>query len=139
MAVSAARSLPDGVRWLSASARVGATRTGQIVAAALLEHYRQTLGELHEVGYLAYTSRLFRPYVRAAVHQFSPKRQTITERAIDRLAVIRAAREQRASAKPGVPAGTPTAPARWRRLVRRRRGAALPVIQPGKDNRGNET
>jgi hypothetical protein len=140
MAVSAARALPDGVRWLSASARVGATRTGQIVAAALLDHYRQTLGELHEVGYLSYADRLFRPYVRAAVHQFSPKRQTITARAIDRLAVIRATRGQRAPGKPGLPTGPPTAPAgRWRRLVRRRRDTTLPLIRPGRDNDGTET
>src|SRR5262245_41415084 len=35
MAVAAAQALPDGVRWLSASVRVGATRTGHVVAAAL--------------------------------------------------------------------------------------------------------
>jgi hypothetical protein len=140
MAVAAARALPDGVRWLSASARVGATRTGQIVAAALLDHYRQTLGELQRVGYLSYADRLFRPYVRAAVHQFSPKRRTITARAIDRLAAIRAARGQRAPEKPGLPAGGPTAlGGRWRRLARPRSGAALPVIQPGRDKHGNET
>ena len=32
MAVSAVKALPDGARWLSASALVGAARTGQIVA-----------------------------------------------------------------------------------------------------------
>jgi hypothetical protein len=85
MAVSAARALPDGIRWLSASARVGAARTGQVLAAALLDHYRQTLEELREVGYLAYVSRQFRPYVRAAVGQFSPKRRTVTERMIEKL------------------------------------------------------
>ena len=53
MAVSAARALPNGVRWLTATARVGATRTGQIFAAALLDHYKQTLSEIQEVGYLA--------------------------------------------------------------------------------------
>src|SRR5262245_61525182 len=36
VAIAAVRALPDGVRWLSASARVGATRTGQILATALL-------------------------------------------------------------------------------------------------------
>src|SRR6185295_8780990 len=48
MAVSAAQALPDGVRWLSASAGAAAARTGSIVAAALLDHYRQTLGEIRE-------------------------------------------------------------------------------------------
>ncbi len=94
MAVSAARALPDGVRWLSASARVGATRTGQVLAAALLEHYRQTLSEIQEVGYLAYVNRQFRPYVRAAVHQFSPKRRTLTERLIDKVQSVRSARRR---------------------------------------------
>jgi len=62
MAVSAARALPDGVRWLSASARVGATRTGHIFAAALLDHYKQTLSEIREAGYVTYAGRQFRPY-----------------------------------------------------------------------------
>ena len=81
MAISAARALPGGVRWLSASARVGATRTGHIFAAALLDHYRQTLSEIRQVGYLAYAGRQFRPYVRAAVDQFSPQRRTLTQHA----------------------------------------------------------
>jgi hypothetical protein len=89
MAVSTARALPDGVRWLTSSARVGATRTGQIFAAGLLDHYRQTLDEMREVGYLAYVNRQFRPYVRAAVGQFSPKRPTVTERLIEKLASVR--------------------------------------------------
>jgi hypothetical protein len=89
MAVSAARALPDGIRWLSASARAGAARTGQILTAALLDHYRQTLEELREVGYLAYVNRQFRPYLRAAVGQFSPKRRTVTERIIGKLPLRR--------------------------------------------------
>jgi hypothetical protein len=89
MAVSAARALPGGVRWLSASARVGATRTGQIVAAALLDHYRQTLSEIRQVGYLAYASRQFRPYLRAAADQFSPQRHTLTQRLLEKLPAIK--------------------------------------------------
>ena len=85
MAVSAAQALPDGVRWLSARARVGATRTGHLVAAALLDHYRQTLNEIRQTGYWTYTSRHLRPYVHAAIGQFSPKRRTVTERAIEKL------------------------------------------------------
>jgi hypothetical protein len=50
MALSAARSIPDGVRWLSASAVVGATRTGHVFAAALLDHYKQTLSEYAKPG-----------------------------------------------------------------------------------------
>lgn len=85
MAVSAARRVPDSVRWFSASARAGATRTGQIFAAALLDHYRETLSELRQVGYLAYASRQLRPYLRACVTQFSPKRRTLTQRLFDKV------------------------------------------------------
>jgi hypothetical protein len=88
MAVAAARALPDGVRWLSSSARVGATRTGHIVAAALLDHYTQTLNEMRQLGYLAYARRQFRPYVRAAANQFSPKRRTLTQRMLERLGLV---------------------------------------------------
>jgi hypothetical protein len=84
MAVSAVKALPDQARWLSASAMVGAARTGQIVAAALLEHYRTTLEEIREVGYATYAARQLGPYVRAAVSQFSPERRTLTERFLDR-------------------------------------------------------
>jgi hypothetical protein len=91
MAVSAARALPGDVRWLSVSARVGATRTGQILAAALLDHYRQTLSEIRQVGYVAYAGRQFRPYIRAAAAQFSPERRTVTQRLLERLQFIRSA------------------------------------------------
>jgi hypothetical protein len=84
MGVEAARAFPDGVRWLSASARVGATRTGHVMAEALLDHYRQTLADIREVGYLSYATRQLSPYVRAAVGQFSPKRRTLTQRLIER-------------------------------------------------------
>jgi hypothetical protein len=84
MAVSAARSVPDGVRWLSASARVGATRTGYVFGAALLDHYRETLGEIRQAGYATYAGRQLRPYVRAAASQFSPKRRTLTQRLLDK-------------------------------------------------------
>jgi hypothetical protein len=85
MAVAAVRALPDSVRWLSASARVGAMRTGHIVAAALLDHYTQTLSEIQQIGYLAYAGRQFQPYVRAAVDQFSPKRRTLTQRLLEKV------------------------------------------------------
>lgn len=85
MAVSAARGFPDGVRWFSASARAGATRTGQIVAAALLEHYRQTLTDMRQVGYGAYAAQQLRPYLKACVDQFSPERRTLTQRVFERI------------------------------------------------------
>jgi hypothetical protein len=65
--------------------RAGIVRTGQVFAQALLEHYRQTLSEIQQVGYLTYVGQQLLPYVRAAVSQFSPKRQTLTERVIEKL------------------------------------------------------
>ena len=85
LALSAVRSVPDGVRWLSASAVAGAGRTGRVVGEALLEHYRQTLDEVRQVGYAEYASRQLTPYVRAAVAQFSPEQRTLTERILARL------------------------------------------------------
>lgn len=85
MAVAAARALPDGVRWLSASARVSAMRTGHIASSALLDHYTQTLQGIREIGYAAYADRQLRPYVRAAIDHFSPRRRTLTERVLERL------------------------------------------------------
>jgi hypothetical protein len=64
--------------------RAGIVRTGQVFAQALLEHYRQTLSEIQQVGYLTYVGQQLLPYVRAAVSQFSPKRQTLTERVIEK-------------------------------------------------------
>jgi hypothetical protein len=89
MALSAARSIPDGVRWLSASAVVGATRTGHVFASALLDHYKQTLGEIRETGYLTYAGRQIRPYVTAAARQFSPSRPSLTERLLKKIQDLR--------------------------------------------------
>jgi hypothetical protein len=85
LALSAVRSVPDGVRWISASAVAGAGRTGRVVGEALLDHYRQTLDEVRQVGYAEYASRQLTPYVRAAVAQFSPEQRTLTERILARL------------------------------------------------------
>ena len=84
MAIDAVRALPEGVRWLSASARVGVTRTGQVFASALLEHYKVTLNDIQRVGYLTYAAGQLRPYVHAAARQFSPHR-TLTERLLDKI------------------------------------------------------
>ena len=85
LAVSAVQRLPQGIKWLATSATLGASRTGQVFAAALLDHYRQTLDEIRRVGFVTYTARQFTPYVRAAVRQFSPRQRTLTERLLDRL------------------------------------------------------
>jgi len=80
MAISALRKLPDNARWLSRAVRTGARRTGQVLGGGLLEHYRSTLVEIRSVGYGRYWIREFSPYLSGAVKQFSPKRDTITER-----------------------------------------------------------
>jgi hypothetical protein len=85
MALSAIRAVPAGVHWLYSSTRVGAARTGQITAAVLLDHYSQTLRELREVGYFRYATRQLRPYLGAAVRQFSPARKTLTQRLLEKL------------------------------------------------------
>ncbi len=74
----------EGARWLGASAVAGATRTGQVLAASLLEQYRETLREVQQVGYTEYATRQLRPYVRAAASQFAPGKPTLTERLLDR-------------------------------------------------------
>ena len=84
MAVSAVKALPDGARWLSASALVSASKTGQIVAGALLDHYRTTLDDIRDTGFATYAAQHLGPYVRAAVGQFSPERITLTERFLER-------------------------------------------------------
>ncbi len=85
MAIDAVRALPEGVRWLSASARVGAVRTGQVFASALLNHYKVTLNDIQQVGYLTYAGGQLRPYVHAAARQFSPRHRTLTERLLEKL------------------------------------------------------
>jgi len=56
-----------------------------VVGEALLDHYRQTLDEVRQVGYAEYASRQLTPYVRAAVAQFSTEQRTLTERILARL------------------------------------------------------
>lgn len=85
VALSAIRSVPANARWFYTSARVGAARTGEIVSTALLEHYSDTLAEMRETGYATFAARQFGPYIRAAVHQFSPARQTLTGRLLQKL------------------------------------------------------
>jgi len=83
LALSAVRALPQGARWLGASTVAGATRTGQVLAASLLDQYRATLEEVRQVGYTEYATQQLRPYVRAAASHFSPGKPTFTERFLD--------------------------------------------------------
>src|SRR5437762_7650414 len=100
MATSAMKSVPDKARWLSASARSAARKTGTAVGALLLEDYRTSLKQIRETGYVRYAVEQFRPYLFAAVSQFSPRRQSLTERLLS-MAAQRKARATKRSRKNG--------------------------------------
>ncbi len=80
MALSAVGTLPEKVYWLSRSAKLAGERTGQMFAGTLLEHYRNTLSEISDVGFLRYWTQQFRPYLQTAASQFSPQHSSLTER-----------------------------------------------------------
>jgi len=84
MAMSAIANVPQTAQWFSASARLAMGKTGSVVAGVLLDHFRATLKEIHEVGYVRYAVRQFRPYLYAAASQFSPARPSVTERLLKR-------------------------------------------------------
>lgn len=65
--------------------RTGASRTGHMVMHGLLDHYQQTLADIRRTGYAKYVSQTLRPYVAAAVRQFSPQQRTLTGTLLDRL------------------------------------------------------
>lgn len=116
MAISAMKSVPEKARWLSASAGSAARKTGTVVAGILLEDYRTSLKQIHETGYVRYAVDQFRPYLSAAVSQFSPQRQSLTERLI-----AKATRGKRVRTRPRKkPAGRRIRPVRRVRRVGRR-------------------
>ena len=80
MALSAVSRIPENLLWLSRCAKGAARRTGQMMAGVLLDHYSATLQEIRGAGFLTYWLREFRPYLKAAASQFSPRRVTLTER-----------------------------------------------------------
>lgn len=60
------------------------SRTGKRFVWLLLNHYAETLGEIHRTGYLAYWVREFRPYLKAAASNLSPRRRSLTQRLLRR-------------------------------------------------------
>jgi len=84
MALSAVTRIPENLLWLSRCARGAARRTGQIFAGVLLNHYHATMHEIRTTGFAAYWVREFRPYLKAAASQFSPRHMTSTERILRR-------------------------------------------------------
>jgi len=97
MAMAAIANVPQKARWLSASARSAARKAGATVAAVLLEDYRTTLKSIRETGYVRYAARQFRPYLLAAVSQFSPRRRSLTEKILTRRTRRARSRQRRQS------------------------------------------
>jgi hypothetical protein len=80
VALAAVSRAPDNLRRLARAANRAAWHTGQMLADGLLDHYSQTLRDIRERGYAAYWAEQFRPYLRAAAGQFSPKHRSLTDR-----------------------------------------------------------
>jgi hypothetical protein len=85
LAVSAVGELPERARVLSKSAAVVLRHGGAAVSNALLEHYREALRQMREVGYLRYGVKQIAPYTQAAIGAFDPTRETLTGKLLDRL------------------------------------------------------
>jgi len=85
LAVSAVSELPERARVLSKSAAIVLRHSGAALSGALLEHYRQSLRELREVGFVRYGVRQLTPYTHAALGAFAPERPTLTGKWLDRL------------------------------------------------------
>ncbi len=84
MAFSAIARIPERLLWLSRVATHATAHTGDLFAAAILDHYTATAVEIRSAGFLNYWAREFRPYLKAAASQFSPERQTLTQRLLRR-------------------------------------------------------
>jgi hypothetical protein len=80
MAMSAVTHVPQKARWLSTSAQLAVRKTGVAVGGLLLDDYRDTLNQIRKTGYVRYAARQFRPYLFAAISQFSPRRKSLTEK-----------------------------------------------------------
>jgi hypothetical protein len=85
LAVSAVSQLPERARVLSKSAAIVLRHGGAAVSNSLLEHYRQALFAMREIGFLSYGVRQLKPYTHAAIDAFHPARATLTERWLDRI------------------------------------------------------
>jgi hypothetical protein len=85
LAVAAVGALPERARVLSKSAAIVLRHGGAAVSNALLEHYRQSLLEMREAGFVGYGVRQLGPYTRAALGAFAPERETLTGKLLDRL------------------------------------------------------
>jgi hypothetical protein len=82
LALSTVREIPANLLWLSRAAVAATNRTGEVLGGVLLNHYRRALEEIATVGFVAFWSRQFRPYLRAAAEQFTMARESSTEQLI---------------------------------------------------------
>jgi hypothetical protein len=80
MAVSAIARVPVTLLKLARAANRVAWRSGETFGSSVLLHYSQILSDIHERGYAAYWAQEFRPYLRAAADQFSPRHRSLTAR-----------------------------------------------------------
>jgi hypothetical protein len=70
---------------LSRLLAAGAMRAGmQLGSAHVFDYYREALERIREEGWSAYALRTARPYARAALGHFDPRRHTYTERLLRR-------------------------------------------------------
>ena len=73
LALSAISRLPR-------AAKLMADKTGGKLARGLLSHYSLAIGDIAAKGFLTYWQDEFQPYLHAAARQFSPEKQSATER-----------------------------------------------------------
>jgi hypothetical protein len=85
LAVAAVSELPERARVLSKSVSIVLRHGGAALSTALLAHYRESLREVREAGFIDYGARQLAPYARAAAAMFHPTRETATGRLLDRL------------------------------------------------------
>jgi hypothetical protein len=85
LAVAAVGELPERARVLSKAAAVVLRHGGAALSNALLDHYRQSLQQMREVGFVRYGVRQLTPYTHAAIGAFHPERATLTDKLLDRL------------------------------------------------------
>jgi len=83
MSIAAIARVPENLLWLGNASRIGVQRTGEVFAQTLLDHYAQTLRDMRSEGLAAWWVREFKPYLRAAADQFSPRRRSLTQRILE--------------------------------------------------------
>lgn len=84
LALDAVARIPENLLWLGKSAALATRKTGEVFAKSLLDHYSGALREIRRTGFVGFSVRQYRPYLRAAVLQFSPKRRSLTQRLLSK-------------------------------------------------------